>query len=64
MVYRKLSGTAAWERVLETADVNCEVVLPKEEEEHYYRVVPFLEENGSKYYGDFSYQGIQLTASE
>ena len=64
VVYRKQSAESAWEKLSETTDVNYAVSMPDGEETHYYTVVPFLEENGSKYYGDFSYQGIQLTASE
>lgn len=64
IVYLKTSSDSAWERLAETTEVNYTVLLPKEEETHYYTVVPFLEDNGCKYYGDYFYEGIELTASE
>ena len=64
VVYRKQSAESAWEKLSETTDVNYAVSMPDGEETHYYTVVPFLEENGNKYYGDYFYQGKKLTASK
>lgn len=64
IIYHKTNAESAWECLTETTDTNFTVLLPGKEETHYYTVVPFLEDNGCRYYGDYLYNGIELTASE
>ena len=64
IIYRKTNAESAWECLSETTDTNYIVSLPDKEETHYYTVVPFLEDSGCRYYGDYLYSGIELTASK
>jgi len=59
LIYKKEGETLPWQTIAETDVLLYSAELPKEGESHFYTVVPYYEENGVRYYGDFSYGGVQ-----
>lgn len=59
LIYKKEGETLPWQTIAETDVLSYSAELPKEGESHFYTVVPYYEENGVRYYGDFSYGGVQ-----
>ncbi|MEE1026249.1 MAG: hypothetical protein U0L55_04515 [Acutalibacteraceae bacterium] len=61
-IYKKAEKTGAWERILTTSDLQCEVSIPSTGNVDYYTIVPFYTKNGETYYGDFLYGGAKITS--
>ena len=62
-IYGKTGADGAWERVAESTQTAHTVSLPSEGE-RYYTVVPFVDVDGNRRYGDFSYTGVALGDAE
>lgn len=61
-IYKKAEKTGAWERILTTSDLHCEVSIPSTGKVDYYTIVPFYTKNDKTYYGDFLYGGAKITS--
>lgn len=61
-IYRKTGDEGNWQQITETSECSYadEEAITSKGGWYFYTVVPYYEENGEKYYGDFSYTGAEI----
>ena len=61
-IYRKTGDEGNWQQITETSECSYadEEAIISKGGWFFYTVVPYYEENGEKYYGDFSYMGAEI----
>jgi len=60
VIYRKQGLGSAWKEIGQVSDISFEDKDIKKDKSYYYTVVPFTEENGERYYGNYLYNGINI----
>lgn len=59
-VYRKKGFSGTWEQIGISADITLRDSNVETKTDYYYTVVPFKEEGGKRYYGNYKYNGIKV----
>ncbi len=62
LLFRKIGEDGKWEEMIDTTQCLYEdkAAISTNAGWYYYTVVPYCEENGEIFYGDFSYKGVEI----